>query len=111
VDPNRLGFSVVGVEVPLAAVLVVGKLKAGAFVSAGFWAASEAAVLDAGAAEDGNWKRLGFVAVVFEEASAAPPFATGLPNRPPVEGVEVGVLPNKLGVCAPAPAPPNSEDG
>jgi len=36
VDPNRLGFSVVGVDVSLAAALLAGKLKAGALVSAGF---------------------------------------------------------------------------
>jgi len=106
VDPKRLGFSVVGVDVPLAAVLE-GKLKAGALVSAGFWAAS----LDAGTAEDGNWKRLGFVAGVLDDASAPLPCAAVLPNRPPVDGVEAGVLPNKLGVFALTPAPPNREEG
>lgn len=45
----------------------------------------------------------------LEDVSAPPSFAAGFPNRPPLEGVEVGVLPNKLGVFA--PAPPNREDG
>jgi len=51
------------------------------------------------------------VVVALEDVSAPPPLAAGFPNRPPVEGVEVGVLPNKLGVFAPALGPPNREDG
>jgi len=112
VDPKRLGFSVVGVEVPVGAVLLTGKLKAGVFVSAGFWAASEVPV-PSGAVAEGNWKRLGFVGGVLELGSTAPLLAAGLPKKPPVDGVdEVGALPNRLGVFVSAPpAPPNREEG
>lgn len=63
VDPNRLGFSVVGVEAEFVALFAEGKLKVGGFVAACADCADAsglAAVPELAEVEAGNWKRLGF---------------------------------------------------